>query len=279
MDDAREIAPPVAAEHVAIYRRDGVVLLRGAFDADWLDLSRRAIEHNLRKPGFRAKYYAGGNGKPGFFQDSCSWWRIPELRDYCFGSPAAAIAGTLMGARSVNLFFDNIMIKEPGADAPTPWHQDVPYWPVTGSQVCSVWMPLDPITVENRMEFVRGSHGWGKSFMPSSFATPGKAENIVGTDFVPAPDFDTRRGEFEFVAYDMEPGDCVVFDGHVVHGAPGNPTARPRRALITRWTGDDARYAGDKHDRIGPPFPRCGLKTGEKLTSETFPVVWEAPSP
>ena len=276
--DSHVFPNPVTSVHVETYRRDGVVHLRGVFSEHWREVARLGLERNLREPGRRAHNYAGGAGKPRFFQDACNWFRIPEFADYCFNSPAAAIAGTLMGARRVNLFFDNIMLKDPGANAPTPWHQDTPYWPVEGDQVCSVWMPLDPITQENRLEFVRGSHRWGKNFTPMDFFK-GKPEGIARPDFEAIPDFDARRGEFEFVAYDMEPGDCVVFHGHAVHGAPGNMTARPRRAMISRWTGDDVRYAGDKHDRLGPPFPRCGLKPGEPMTSETFPLVWEAPSP
>jgi ectoine hydroxylase-related dioxygenase (phytanoyl-CoA dioxygenase family) len=261
---------------IETYRRDGVVCIRGAFDRRWRELGLRALDRNIREPGHRAHYYTGGEGKPRFFQDACSWWRIPEHREYCFGSPAAAIAGALMGAHRVNLFFDNVMLKDPGANAPTPWHQDVPYWPVVGDQVCSVWMPIDPITHENRLEFVRGSHLWGKCYTPMDFFT-GKHEEINHPDFEPIIDFDKRRGEFEFVSYDMEPGDCVVFHGSVVHGAPGNMTTRPRRAVISRWTGDDVRYAGNKHNKLGPPFPRCGLSPGDPMTCETFPVAWEAP--
>jgi ectoine hydroxylase-related dioxygenase (phytanoyl-CoA dioxygenase family) len=279
MDRVTTQVPLATPADVAAYRRDGVVCLRGVFAEIWREIAARGLERNLRDRGHRAQLYAGGNGKPRFFQDSCSWWRIPEFLDYCFNSPAAAIAGALMGARRVNLFFDNVMLKDPGANAPTPWHQDVPYWPVTGDQVCSVWMPLDPITSENRLEFVRGSHSWGRNFTPMDFHQPGKAKDIRRPDFEPIPDFNALRDRFEFVSFDMEPGDCLVFHGAAVHGAPGNMTSRPRRAMISRWTGDDARYAGDKHARLAPPFPRCGLASGDPMTCETFPVVWEASGP
>ncbi len=277
MDDARGIAPPVTTAEVATYRRDGVVAIRGTFDERWREVARRGMERNVREPGHRAHVYAGGEGQPRFIQDSCSWWRIPEYADYCINSPAAAIAGALMGAQRVNLFFDNIMIKDPGANAPTPWHQDVPYWPVEGMDVCSIWMPLDPITPENRMTFVRGSHLWGKKYIPTDFGG-GRSSGIrPPADFEPMPDIDAHRDRYEFVAYDLAPGDCVAFHGYVIHGAPGNMTARPRRAMIARFTGDDARYAPDKHDKLGPPFPRCGLKPGDPMTCETFPAVWRAP--
>ena len=276
MPDANGAVVNVTAADIEIYQRDGVVCLRNVFSESWRAVALRGLERNLREPGRRAHNYSGGEGKPRFFQDACNWFRIPELQDYCFNSPAAAIAGTLMGSRRINLFFDNIMLKDPGANAPTPWHQDTPYWPVEGHQVCSLWMPLDPITPENRIEFVAGSHKWGKNFIPMDFFKPGKTVEIDRPDFEPIPNIDAQRDQYQFVSYDMQPGDCVVFHGHAVHGAPGNMTNRPRRAMITRWTGDDVRYAGDKHDKLGPPFPRCGINPGDPMTCETFPLVWEA---
>ncbi|TDJ73678.1 MAG: hypothetical protein E2O38_02175 [Proteobacteria bacterium] len=39
----------------------------------------------------------------------------------------------------------HVLIKEPGTHAVTPWHHDLPYYSLEGTQVCSMWLPLDPI--------------------------------------------------------------------------------------------------------------------------------------
>ena len=40
-----------------------------------------------------------------------------------------------------------------------------PYYCVDGEQVCSIWLPLDPVPKESGLEFVAGSHLLGKMFI------------------------------------------------------------------------------------------------------------------
>ena len=75
-------------------------------------------------------------------------------------SPAAEIAGRIMESSTATFLYDQMLVKEPGSQQRTPWHQDQPYWAVSGFQVCSIWMPLDPVPREVSLEFVRGSHRW-----------------------------------------------------------------------------------------------------------------------
>ena len=44
----------------------------------------------------------------------------------------------------------------------TPWHQDQPYYCVDGADTVSLWIPLDVVPRERTLEFVGGSHSWGK---------------------------------------------------------------------------------------------------------------------
>ena len=284
---------------IAAYRRDGVVCLRGAFDSGWMDVVRLGFERNLAHPGRRATVYPtgadafvgredirnfvsdpfvpGGSPEPRFYNDCTTWQDNPEYRRFVYDSPAAAIARTLMGSRKVNIFFEDIIIKEPHADAPTPWHQDVPFWPVRGAQVCGIWIPLDPITRENRIDFIAGTHHWGKAFLPMDMVDPEAHYGVDLAPYTPTPDFDAGPADYKILTWELEPGDCLVFDGHVIHGAPANPVDRLRRVFATRWTGDDCVYAGDKHKQLGPPFPRCGIAPGAPMDSKTFPVILPRP--
>lgn len=38
-----------------------------------------------------------------------------------------------------------------------------------GKQLVSLWIPLDPIDQESSLQFLRGSHAWGKKFIPRKF--------------------------------------------------------------------------------------------------------------
>lgn len=64
----------------------------------------------------------------------------------------------------------------------------------------------------------------------------------------------------------------------VVHGARGNLTAGRRRALSLRYVGDDARYVM-RPGRTSPPFPDHGMRDGERLREDWFPVVWVGEAP
>ena len=123
----------------------------------------------MRDPDPTARIYKGEKGAGRFFVDYCNWARIPEYRDFIFNSPAAAIGAELMQSEAVQLFHEHVLVKEAGADVATPWHHDQPYYPVDGRQNCSVWVPLDPVARDTSVEFVAGSHRWGRFFTPERF--------------------------------------------------------------------------------------------------------------
>jgi ectoine hydroxylase-related dioxygenase (phytanoyl-CoA dioxygenase family) len=187
-----------------------------------------------------------------------------------FESPAAEIAGMIMGAARVNFFYDQLLVKEPGTESRTPWHQDQPYWAVSGYQVCSIWFPLDPILAVVSPEYIRGSHRWPE-FNPYHFADGTPYEH---TGLPLLPDIEAERDRYDIARFEMTPGDCLVFQAMIVHSAPGNRSTHRRRALSTRWTGDDARYC-KRPGEIAIPTQDPGLNHGEILDSVRFPIVWQ----
>lgn len=255
---------------VAQYERDGAVCVRRLFSQEWLEVLAAGLERNLAEPGPHAKYYTD-DGRPGFFfGDYCNWQRIPEYRQFAFESPAADLAAAFMRSTKVNFFHEHVLVKEPSTEDRTPWHHDQPYWVVDGGQVCSIWLPLDPVPQDVCVEFIKGSHRWGKWFTPKRFADHDEHPSGEGESI---PDIDASRQDFDMICWALEPGDCIVFHALTVHGAPGNssPTNR-RRAVATRWTGDDARFTR-REGFMSPPFEEVTLQPGEVMDSTTFPVV------
>jgi ectoine hydroxylase-related dioxygenase (phytanoyl-CoA dioxygenase family) len=108
------------------FRRDGAVCVRGAFSPEEVALVERGIERNLDEPSEMALVASRPDDPGRFFEDFCNWQRIPEYEAFIRESPAAAIAGALMGSNSVRLFHDHVLVKEPATRQPTPWHQDQP---------------------------------------------------------------------------------------------------------------------------------------------------------
>lgn len=72
----------------------------------------------------------------------------------------------------------------------------------------------------------------------------------------------------------LAPGDAVAFHFGVLHGARGNESTRRRRAFSLRLLGDDARYV-TRPGPTSPPFPGHGMKDGERLRSDWFPVIFD----
>ena len=102
------------------FGRDGAVCIRGAFSADEIALVERGIERNLAEPSERALVASRPDDPGRFFEDFCNWDRIPEFEEFIRASPAAAIAGELMGSTQVRLFHDHLLVKEPGTKQKTP---------------------------------------------------------------------------------------------------------------------------------------------------------------
>lgn len=259
--------PLVTDQDIADYQRDGAVVIRGLW-RDWTDRIAAGIERNLREPG----PYAAENLKPGeggrFFDDYCNWERIPEFAEVIRQSEVAAVAAALMGSETVQMFHDHVLIKEPGTNKPTPWHQDGPYYFVEGGQTVSFWSPMEPVR-EATLRCVAGSHLWPKPVLPTRWL----AETSFypnEDDYIPVPDPDAEG--MRVLEWALEPGDAVAFHFRTLHGARGNTTERRRRAFSLRLVGDDARYV-ERPGRTSPPYPGHGMQPGQRLREDWFPIL------
>ena len=254
------------------FRDDGAVLLKGVF-ADWADTLQAGLERNLREPDATARYHKG-DGESAFFNDYCNWARIPEYRSFIFESPAGAVVAQLTGSAQVRIFHEHVVLKEAGNAVETPWHQDQPYYCVNGVQTCSLWMALDRVGRDIAVEYVAGSHQWGKMFTPLFFS--GKPVNEA-QQWDTIPDIDAHRGDYRILAWETEPGDAIAFNFRTVHGAPANTLTDRRAAIAFRWLGDDVTYA-DRGGATSPPFPGLRLREGDVMDAPEFPVVWPHPA-
>ncbi len=264
----------ITEQEVASFQKDGIVNLSGILDNAWVEYLRDAVARELENPG--PKYYAYDGDGPGKFHGNQEIWQVDDgFAEYCLRSPLPAIAGQFLAANKVNLYFDHLFVKEPGAQSPTPWHNDQPYWPINGTQVMSFWLALDEVTKDSgAVEFICGSHKWDRWFQPKSFADSEKKKNYdLNENYEPLPDFDKERGQHKIVSFDMKPGDLVAFHSLTVHGSGGNQRSdRSRRGYAVRYTGDDVTY--DPRKGTSDMLLDDALKPDQVLDSNRFPVVW-----
>ena len=253
------------------FQRDGCAVLRGVF-APWIEGLKAGVVENMASPSFRERTYVPDDGSARFFQDFCNWSRIPGYRALVMESPMARIAARLMRSRTARFFHDHLLVKEPGTSVVTPWHQDQPYYLVEGSQSVSFWVPLDPVPRERTIEYVAGSHRWGKDYRPDRFDGTRLYE---GDEAEPVPDIEADRDQFDIRGWAVEPGDAVAFAFRTLHGAPANASAARRRVISLRWVGDDARFAR-RPGRCSPPFPELEYDDGARFEAPEFPILHPA---
>jgi hypothetical protein len=259
------------AEAAAAYRRDGVAVLRGVLTPAEVDVARVAVDEVLDRPGPLAIIASGPDDPGRFVEDFRRAGDVPAIAGLARHSAAPRAAAELMGARCTRFFHDHVLVKEPGTRAPTPWHQDLPYYGVDGDQVVSLWIPLDPVPAASALRVAAGSHrrGW---MLPRTFGS-GEAKWFPEGSMPEVPDIDAAPDAHGVVTWDLQPGDAIAFHGLSLHAAAGTVTRR--RVLSLRYVGDDARWAG-RPWRTSPPFPELTgvLADGDPLDHPLFPVVW-----
>ena len=258
---------------IATFRSDGVVALRQMVSADWLEELAVAIEDDINNPGPFYHGYVADNGAGRFHGNLRIWESHDIFRRFCCESEMPEIARELFGSEQVNLLYDQLFVKEPGTLNPTRWHNDQPYWPIRGTQVLSIWVALDPTTLDSgALEFVKGSHLWNRHFQPEVFGRASVEAYERNPDYEPIPDFDSLRDSYEIISHDLDPGDVYVFHGLTVHGAPGNSSKTlRRRGYAVRYTGDDVRYSS--HPGTNKGLRNGSLKDGDDLSCDQYPRV------
>lgn len=238
----------ISDDDVKRFDSDGAAVLRNVIAPDWIERMRNAVDAALANPTPAGGNYEASTGR--FASDFFVWLQYPEIQAFIFESPLAEIAQRMMRSNKVNFFYDHLLVKEPGTRNPTPWHQDYPYWCVDGWDVISIWVPFDPVGPDNGVvQYVKGSHKLGKFWRPQTFGTYKTGMNTPQSviDALPGmedvPDIDGHPGDFELLTWTLEPGDVLVHHARTLHGAGGNRSVdKRRRALATRWTGDDVVY-------------------------------------
>jgi len=272
----------ITAEEIAAYEENGAHVLRGVLPMDWIEVMRDAVERILTNPGSASLEYTPEGKKGRYYGDFFIWRRDPDFQAFMAESPMPELAAQVMDAKCLNFFYDQLLVKEPNTEEPTPWHQDLSYWPVRGNQVISIWVPFDPANEESGVVvYVKGSHKWGKLYAPSTFGDKsGFADIYAKAGLEPLPDIEAERDQHEILSWEMEPGDVLIHHPLTLHYASGNKsTTGRRRGLALRYVGDDAVFDGRPgtfldNKKVMDTVPAITLKDGDHFSGELFPSVW-----
>lgn len=255
-------------EEIRQFQDDGVIMIKNAIAPNWMALIESGLEEARQDSSLLGKFMS--RKVKGYQMDIFLWKRVDALRDLIYYGPFARWAQQLMQSEQVRFFYDQMFIKEPGTDAPTPWHQDLSFWPVRGEQICSFWIPCDPVNRANSgLLYVKGSHKWPQRFKAIS---PDYVAAIIDETMEDIPDINANLDQYELLEWDMQPGDMLVFHPLTLHGSYGNSSrTMRRRALALRWTGDDVRY--QPSSKRMPVHYVHTSKPGGPLEGAAFPRI------
>ena len=245
------------------FRRDGVVHVPGAFSPDEVARLEEFWQFCIDHPGpVATRFYVDGMERaPGVDAARALPDREPGLAYQDVNNPAnrgqlaelirlpgiESIVAATFGARRAWCMAEQVFLKEP--DSPrTSWHQDISDARVEGMDAVTVWMSLDPVSAEESLELVRGSH-LGPVY-----------DSVYGSHrSVPIPDIESHRDAYDIVSFGCQPGDAVLFHFGVLHGGGQTGPASTRRSLALRFVGLDCREAGGglltRRDGYLPVFP------------------------
>lgn len=275
---ARHLHPAnsITQQDIDDFQRDGVVCLRGMFKPEWTDMLREASLEAMESGAGRTREPKLEPGKGRFYSNvylSDLDERFRLLRD---ASPASEIAAKLMGCDEVRYYYDQLFIKTPGTAAPTPWHNDLPFWPFRGNDLISIWIALTPVTAESSgVQYVAGSHRWNKMFRA---VTPDYDPRFLDPALEECPDYgspDTPAAG-KVLSWDMQPGDILCHHPLTVHGAAGNKSATQTRVgLSIRYLGPDVQWDPRPHTMTlrRPPNVEPGQYPADDIA---FPRTWDS---
>ena len=278
-----ELLAPVALitqEVKEQYRRDGVVILRQALHPEWLLLVELGLQRVMRDSG-QAKH-TFYDGTPQQFLETVRNFEVtPEIQRLLFDSPIADMIAELLDSDEIWLYSDEFFIKGGGAGR-TPWHQDLPYWPMAGEMIASMWITLDPLAKEHCLEFVPGSHRQTMydGFNPRVVNDDARAP-FYGAELPQLPDIEANRDDWTIVSWDITPGDVVLVHPGVLHGGGPPPPDGRRRTLTVRCYGTDIVY--DTRPPTRPTVPltpglSLQLSPGDPLRHPWYPQVRPKPA-
>ena len=228
---------------IASYQQEGAICLRQIIAEPWLDLCRRGVERSVANPGKFFRDYTAEDSPNRYLFDYWIWQSIPELGKFTLESDLAGVIAKLLQTDRLTLLMDQWFRREAGSTNAAVWHHDEPYFDFTDGQKCVVWFPLESASSEEGLTLIGGSHKWGKLFMPQNF---GQKKPFAGDmiEYAPIEDFDEYSDRF--LSWDMEPGDCLVFDFRTIHRATSHNRRCPR--TLNRMS---YRY-GDRNVRFKP---------------------------
>ena len=248
-------------DHHFTFRRDGFIKLPNVLSPGAVVRLREELIRLL------SKTFPESNRSNRFLSLEMMWIESSIIRRYVLSPRIAKIAADLLNIRSIRLYHDNALSKEPGCGR-TPWHYDDHHFPLETNDVVTAWMPAQPVPA---------------AMGPLSFAKPLSVFNLVKNINFNKNDtsYDKKVAEVfkaNDVTIDSEPfeiGEASFHHNLSFHTAGDNRTSQSRIVLANTYFADGARVVKEP-TMVSGDWQKFipGVGPGEIAASELNPVCW-----
>lgn len=260
---------------------DGYLYLRGVVDRDAIMAARQEVFERLVSVGeIKAPAIdgiaTGDSRRKELEPDLGAFWRSisegTKLRAASNGRDMQRIMSLIFGEPARNQ--DYIFLRAGARGRATGLHFDYPFFTRAHDKVCTVWMPIGDVPVEDGpVVVVEGSNKYRDLIDPMIGFDISK-DNTRKADFgADAISFATSRGT-RLLTQNFQAGDIAMFGMYTAHGSLDNhsPINRVRLSCDLRWQPAslplDDRYFGD------PPKGTTGVGYGELNGAKPLTQDW-----
>ncbi|HEY1707175.1 MAG TPA: phytanoyl-CoA dioxygenase family protein [Rhizomicrobium sp.] len=211
-------------DEVESYRRNGYVTPKYKLPPDIHAGLKASVEALIdRNTGLRPEQLAGAHVKE---NKDTGVKGNADLLDFTRHTDVLDIVEQIIGP-DIIMWGSQVFSKPPGDGMAIPWHQDGQYWPMRPLETVTVWVAVDPATVENGcLRVVPGTHTGG--LMPH---TTTNEQGLALNQGVVQGAFD----EDEAVDIVLEAGQISLHHAMLVHGSNANTSPKRRCGYAIRY--------------------------------------------
>jgi ectoine hydroxylase-related dioxygenase (phytanoyl-CoA dioxygenase family) len=148
--------------------------------------------------------------------------------------------------------------------------------------MCVLWLPLETVSKEEGIAWIKGSHLWNKLYIRTRFQeghpVDGEAGEVNGKIYDITPDILKNKDNYEFLQWDLELGDCIFFDIRTLHGSLNEVTPKKnihRYTLRMAKEGSRVEYRGDWAQEERAMMEANGYQNGDDLSGKMFPTLYK----
>ena len=273
-------APEVTDAQVATFREQGFVKLDLAEIVGWDKFQKVRLAYlDAERRNF--DFHKGTWNNPAtaaVFRYNGLRHHYPDIAAFVTSRALGKAAASLMAVDHVRLLDEETLLKFPGGKE-TGWHQDLPYLPVDGRHLLTMWLAIDDVEADmSTMEYVPRSHRIGSLGRQIPFDAARRGElpiEVLAKAGMPkhwSELLNDHDREFigEKVSFAVKAGEAIAHDGMMIHSTGANTSDKVRRAMGIVIIAANAQYTGIPRKE----FDELGLETYGQFDHSDFPVIY-----